>query len=419
MSDVVDRFIKYCEVPSQSDPLHSDTVPSTTSQFAMAELIAEDLRELGAEDVSVSPHAYVVAHWPASEGAEDLPTLGFCCHIDTAWQSWGDPVYPHIRHYEGGVLHIGTGRDGSDVSVSPQTNPQLEHLVGTDLITTDGTSLLGGDDKAGCAIVMSLLARLKADPSLPHPRLAVSFVPDEEIGHGAALLDLESFGADFGYTLDGGPLGEFCYETFNAAEAKVRAHGLSVHTGTAKGVMINASEAIMKFHALIPAEERPEYTENYDGFYYLERLEGNCEEALADYIIRDHDQSKLDQRKQTLIAAADFVNSTYGQGRKVLSVDIHDQYHNLADVVCKPEYRHLIDNAREAYAKIGQEMTCIPMRGGTDGSQLSFRGFVCANLSACYYNAHGVREFVPVVELEAMVDMIQELVALYAKPQAK
>lgn len=415
MSDVVDRFIKYCKVASQSNPLTADTVPSTKCQFDMARVIVEDLEELGAEDVRMDDHAYVTAHWPASEGCEDLPTLGFCCHIDTAWQSYGDPVHPQIKRYEGGKLTIGTGRDGREVWVSPETNRHLEHMVGWDLITSDGTSLLGGDDKAGDAMCLSLMKRLKDDPSLPHPRLAFSFVPDEEIGHGAALLDLDEFGARFGYTIDGGPLGEFCYETFNAAEACVRATGISVHTGTAKGVMINASEAIMRFHQLIPASERPEFTEGYDGFYYLERMEGNCEAALADYIIRDHDQAKVESRKQLMRTAVDLVNQQFGS--EVLSIDIHDQYHNLADIVTLPENAHLIENAREAYASIGKEMTCIPMRGGTDGSQLSFRGFACANLSACYYNAHGVREFVPVPELEAMVDMLVDLVARYAVPQ--
>lgn len=417
MSDVLDRFIRYCEIPSQSNPLTADAVPSTPEQFDVARVIADDLAELGAEDVSVDEHAYVVAHWPASEGAEDLPCLGFCCHIDTAWQSYGNPVHPQVKHYEGGELVIGRDRDGREVSVSPQTNPQLAHMAGADIVTSDGTSLLGGDDKAGDAMVVSLLARLKADPSLPHPRLAVAFVPDEEIGHGAALLDLQKFGADFGYTIDGGPLGEFCYETFNAAEANVRARGLSCHTGTAKGMMVNASELIMRFHQLLPSAERPEYTEGYDGFFYLERMSGDCEQASADYIIRDHDQAKVERRKQQMLEAARMVNLACGEDR--VEVQIHDQYHNLADVVTRPEYAHLIDNARAAYAAIGQQMRCIPMRGGTDGSQLSFRGFPCANLSACYYNAHGVREFVPVPELEAMVDMLQELVALYAKPQAQ
>lgn len=399
-------------MPSQSNPLTADKVPSTPEQFDIAKVIADDLRELGAEDVEVDEHAYVTAHWPASAGSEDKPCLGFCCHIDTAWQSFGNPVHPEVKHYEGGKLVIGKDRSGREVAVSPETNPRLSQMVGYDIVTTDGTSLLGGDDKTGDAAVVSLLARLKADPTLPHPRLAVSFVPDEEIGHGAALLDLKKFGADFGYTIDGGPLGEFCYETFNAAEAKVRARGLSCHTGTAKGMMINASEAIMRFHQLLPAAERPEYTEGYDGFYYLERMSGDCETASADYIIRDHDQAQVERRKDLMRRAVEMVNEQIGDD--VLTIQIDDQYHNLADVVTLPENAHLIENARKAYEAIGCKMECIPMRGGTDGSQLSFRGFPCANLSGCYYNAHGVREFVPVPELEALVDILEHLVALYA-----
>lgn len=416
MSDVLERFVRYCEVPSQSNPQTADHVPSTQSQFKIAEVVAEDLRALGAEDVSVDEHAYVTCHWPASVGAEELPTLGFCCHLDTAWQSWGDPVRPRVVRYEGGELAIGTGRDGRPVTLSPDVNPELERMVGGELVVTDGTSLLGGDDKAGVAECVALLARLRENPELPHPRLALAFVPDEEIGHGAALLDLEAFGADFGYTIDGGPLGEFCYETFNAAEAELTAHGVSVHTGTAKGKMVNASEAIMRFHQLLPAAERPEFTEGYDGFFYLERMEGSCEEASAAYIIRDHDQAQVERRKDLMRAAAALVNAQMGEG--TLELAIHDQYHNLADVVCLPENAHLIDNARAAYAACGVEMTCVPMRGGTDGSQLSFRGFPCANLSAGYYNAHGVREFVPVAELERMVDVLQDLVGRYARPQA-
>ena len=416
MSDVLERFVRYCEVPSQSNPQTADHVPSTQSQFKIAEVVAEDLRALGAEDVSVDEHAYVTCHWPASGGAAARPTLGFCCHLDTAWQSWGDPVRPRVVRYEGGELAIGTGRDGRPVTLSPDVNPELERMVGGELVVTDGTSLLGGDDKAGVAECVALLARLRENPELPHPRLALAFVPDEEIGHGAALLDLEAFGADFGYTIDGGPLGEFCYETFNAAEAELTAHGVSVHTGTAKGKMVNASEAIMRFHQLLPAAERPEFTEGYDGFFYLERMGGSCEEASAAYIIRDHDQAQVERRKDLMRAAAALVNAQMGEG--TLELAIHDQYHNLADVVCLPENAHLIDNARAAYAACGVEMTCVPMRGGTDGSQLSFRGFPCANLSAGYYNAHGVREFVPVAELERMVDVLQDLVGRYARPQA-
>lgn len=415
MSDVLDRLLRYCAIASQSDPLHAERVPSTESQFDMARVLVDDLHELGALESHLDEHAYVTAHWPASPGCEGLPTLGFCCHLDTAFQSCGDPVRPQLRRYEGGELLIGVGRDGREAWLSPEVTPQLADMVGWELVTTDGSSLLGGDDKAGIALCLSLMRRLKDDPTLPHPRLAFAFVPDEEIGHGASLLDLEGFGARFGYTIDGGPLGELCYETFNAAEARLRAHGRSVHTGTAKGIMVSASEAIMRFHQLIPPAERPEFTEGYEGFYYLERMQGDCEEAMADYIIRDHDQAKVEARKELMRQAVALVNQQLG--REVLTLEIHDQYHNLADVVALPANAHLIDNAREAFAAVGVTMTCVPMRGGTDGSQLSFRGFPCANLSACYYNAHGVLEFVPVPELEAMVEMLVRLVGLYARPQ--
>lgn len=417
MSDVLERFVRYCEVPSQSNPQTADAVPSTRCQLEMARVVASDLEALGALDVRVDDHAYVTAHWPASEGAEGLPTLGLCCHLDTAWQTWGDPVRPRVAAYEGGRLVLGVGRDGREVALDPVTNPELDRMVGQELVVTDGTSLLGGDDKAGVAECVALLARLAADPAIAHPRLALAFVPDEEIGHGAALLDLDEFGAAFGYTIDGGPLGEFCYETFNAAEVLVRAHGTSVHTGTAKGRMVNASEAIMRLHQLLPPAERPEFTEGYDGFFYLERMEGTCEEASSAYIIRDHDQAQVERRRDIVSRAAGLVNAQMGEG--TVEVEFRDQYRNLADVVCRPEYAHLIDNARAAYAARGVEMTCVPMRGGTDGSQLSFRGFPCANLSAGYYNAHGVREFVPVAELETMVDVLQELVGLYARPQGE
>ena len=415
MSAVVDRLIKYCRIPSQSDPDHMDHVPSTDCQFALSEAIRDDLLALGAQDVVLDEHAYVTAHWPASPGCEDLSTLALLCHVDTAPQSWGDPVHPQVVRYQGGELTIGVGRDGRPVTISPATNPRLARMCGWDLVTSDGTSLLGGDDKAGCAAALELLARLAANPALPHPRLALAFAPDEEIGHGAALLDLDAFGATWGYTLDGGPLGEICYETFNAAEAQVTVHGVSVHPGTAKDVMINASEALMRFHRLLPAHERPEYTEGYEGFFFLDTMAGSCEEASATYIIRDHEQAKVEARKDLMRSAAELVNRQYG--REVIELSIRDQYHNLADVVTLPQNEHLVANARAAFASCGVEPFTTPMRGGTDGSQLSFRGLPCVNLSACYHNAHGVREFVPVPELETMVDVLVALVARYAVEQ--
>lgn len=416
MSYVLDRFLAYCSVASQSDPKNASQVPSNPDQFDMANLVAEDLRALGAQNVTVDEHAYVVAHWPATPGLEDLPCLGFCAHIDTAWQANGKPVHPRVVRYEGGRLDIGTDPAGHEVYISEETNKHLANMVGWDLVVTDGTSLLGGDDKSAIAMCVALLKRLKDDPSLPHPRLTMSFVPDEEIAHGASLLDLETFGATWGYTIDGGPLGEFCYETFNACEVRLKAHGRSVHTGTAKGLMINAAEALMRYNELLPAQDRPEFTERYDGFFYLEEIHGDCVSAEAGYIIRDHDSKKFEARKELMRDAVDYLNKRYGE--KVVEIEFIEQYRNLADIVTLPENKHLIDNAREAFASIGKEMTCIPMRGGTDGAQLSFRGLPCPNLSACYYNAHGYMEFVPVPELEAMVDMLVKLVELYAKPQA-
>lgn len=420
-SDVLERFVRYCEVPSQSDPRTAQTVPSTPAQFDMARVVAADLRDLGAQDVTLDKHAYVTAHWLASAGAEKRPALAFCCHLDTAWQTYGIPVHPQVKRYEGGRLVLGSGRDGAEVALDPATNPELKDLIGEDLVTSDGTSLLGGDDKAAVAMVVSLLARLSENPSIPHPALALAFVPDEEIGHGAALLDLDALGAAYGYTIDAGPLGEFCYETFNAAEATIRANGRSVHTGTAKDVMVNASEALLRVHQLIPPQDRPEFTQDREGFFYLERIEGNCEDARADYIIRDHDRDRFEARKDLLRSAVAQVNEEYAlrpsaaAGQPVLSIEIRDQYRNMAEVITRPENAHLIESARRAYAACGVTMRTVPMRGGTDGAQLSFRGLPCANLSACYHNAHGVTEFVPVRELETMVDVLQELVGIYAE----
>ncbi len=413
MSDVLDRFVKYCSVTSQSDPLTSDHVPSTATQHEMAKVVADDLRALGAEDVCVDEHAYVTAQWPASEGCEALPRICLCAHLDTAWQTKGENVHPHVVHYDGGRLVMGTV-DGEEIYCDTTTNPELDRMKGWDIVVSDGTTLIGGDDKAGVAEIVALLARYRNDPSIPHPALAVAFVPDEEIGHGAALLDLDALGCEWGYTLDGGPLGEFSYECFNAAEANVRARGISVHTGTAKGIMVNASEAIMRFHQLLPAAERPEYTEGYDGFFYLERMSGDCESAQADYIIRDHDKALFNRRKRLIERACEQVNEELGD--TYLSVEIHDTYQNMADVILDGN-EHLVENARKAFEECGHEMKIIPMRGGTDGAQLCYRGLPCPNISAGYYNAHGVREFVPVSELEGMVDVLQALMNLYAHPQ--
>lgn len=412
-SDVVERFLRYVQVDSQGDPSNAEEVPSTKCQFGMTELLAAELRELGAEDVQTTEHAYVTAHVPASKGAEHLPTLALNAHIDAESSVPGNGVHPQVVDYQGGRLVMGVV-DGKEVYTDPSINPELNDMVGRQIICTDGRTLLAADDKAGIAEIMALVARIQADPSIPHPRLAISFVPDEEIGHGAKFLDLDEYGAAYGYTLDGGPIGVMNYECFNAAEADVHFAGFSVHPGTSKNRMVNAIDIACQFNGLMPAAAKPQYTDGYEGFIMLHNLSGNPESADALYIVRDHDRAKFEEKKQVMLQAASYINTLYG--RDVVSVDISDTYRNMAEVVS--QHPHLIENARKAYAAHGYTMWTEPMRGGTDGAQLCFRGLPCANISAGYHNAHGVKEFIGVFELEDMVDVLQTLVGLYADPAA-
>jgi tripeptide aminopeptidase len=411
-SDVVERFLRYVQVDTQGDPANADVTPSTACQQDLVELLAAELRELGAVDVVTTPNAYVTAHVPATPGLEHLPTLALNAHVDAEASVPGNGVKPQIVDYQGGKLVMGVV-DGKEIYTDPSINPELNDMVGRQIICTDGRTLLAADDKAGVAEIMALVARLLADPSIPHPRLAISFVPDEEIGHGAALLDLEEHGATWGYTLDGGPIGVMNYECFNAAQAKVHFAGFSVHPGTSKDRMVNAIEIACEYENLLPPQAKPQYTDGYDGFIHLHGLNGAVESADAWYILRDHDRAKLEAKKEVMRSAAAYLNGRYG--REIVTVQITDEYRNMAEVIT--EHPHLIENARKAYAANGYTMWTEPMRGGTDGAQLCFRGLPCANISAGYHNAHGVKEFVAVYELEDMVDVLQTLVGLYAVEQ--
>ncbi len=407
-SDVVERFLRYVQVDTQGDPRNIDVVPSTACQQDLVNLLADELRAMGAQDVITTEHAYVTA------GLEGLPTLALNAHVDAESSVPGNGVKPQVVDYQGGKLVMGVV-DGVEVYTDPSINPELNDMVGRQIICTDGRTLLAADDKAGVAEIMALAKRLLDDPSIPHPRLAISFVPDEELGHGAALLDLDEHGATWGYTLDGGPIGVMNYECFNAAEAKVRFAGFSVHPGTSKDRMVNAVEIACQYENLMPPQAKPQYTEGYDGFIHLHDLRGGVESAEAWYIIRDHDSGRLEAKKEVMRQAAAFLNERYG--REIVSIEINDQYRNMAEVVT--QHPHLIENARKAYAANGYTMWTEPMRGGTDGAQLCYRGLPCANISAGYHNAHGVKEFVGVYELEDMVDVLQTLVGLYAEPQAE
>lgn len=409
MSDVLERFLRYVQVDTQSADEHCDQVPSTAIQFDLANMLADELRELDAHDVTVSDHAYVTAWVPASEGSEHRPRLGLIAHLDTTEQAPGFGVKPHVLTYEGGDLVCGVV-DGEPVSISPELLPALDELVGHELVCTDGTTLLGADDKAGVAEIMALVSLLAEHPELPHPAIGVCFCPDEEIGHGAELLDIEGFCCTYAYTVDGGPVGELEWECFNAAEAVVRFQGFSIHPGDSKNRMVNAGELFHRFHGLLPAVQRPEYTEGYEGFYYLEGVSATVEHATARYIIRDHDAKKFQAKIDHLLSAAAYVNEE--QGRERVTVEIKQQYRNMAEVVA--DYPELIDEAKAAFADAGIEANVIPIRGGTDGAQLSFRGLPCPNLSTGVYCCHGVNEFIPVRSLETMVEVLKHLVARFA-----
>ena len=412
MSDVVERFMRYVRVDSQSDPANESQTPSTARQFDMARVLAADLRALGCEGVEVSSHAYVTASLAASPGAEGLPALCLCAHMDSSPDAPAHDVWPHIVHYEGGPLVAGVV-GGRPVQTTPEELPDLRQFVGQDIVCSDGTTLLSGDDKAGVAEIVSLVAELAADPTLPHPTLKVAFVPDEEIGHGAALLDIERLGASWAYTVDGGEMGEINYECFSASSATVSVRGVAVHPGFAKGRMVNAITVASEFMQLVPQFERPEHTEGREGFYHPTGIEGTASEVELTYIVRDFDAARFSAREQTLRAIADFLNARYGED--TVRVTIRETYRNMAEAFEGREF--LIRNALEANRAAGVEPHVVPVRGGTDGAQLTFRGLPCPNLATGTYNMHSVREFVPVRSLEQSVDVLRELVARFAVPQ--
>ena len=375
MSDVLERFMRYVQVDSQSDPDNMDVTPSTSRQHDMASFLGDELREIGCVDVSVDEHAYVTGTLPASAGAEKCPALLLCAHIDSSPDAPAAGVRPHVVHYEGGPLVAGVV-DGEPVQTTPEQVPDLAQFVGQDIVCSDGTTLLSADDKAGVAEICALLARLVANPELPHPAIKVAFVPDEEIGHGAELLDLDTLGARWGYTVDGEALGEFNYECFSACEATVAVRGVMVHPGSAKDVMVNAITVASEFQQLVPAFERPEHTEGREGFYHPTDIEGTASDVTLSYILRDFDAADFDARKETFRAIAAFLNDRYGES--TVTVSFREQYRNMAEKFGEAE-KCLIDYALEANREVGIEPVLVPARGGTDGAQLTFRGLPCPN----------------------------------------
>lgn len=409
MSDVVQRFFRYVQVDTQSADEHCDQVPSTACQFDLANLLADELRALGAEDAYVTESCYVVAHVPASKGAEDKPALGLLAHIDTTEAAPGFGVKPHIVHYEGGNLVAGVV-DGNEVAIGPDMLSDLDGLVGEDIICSDGSTLLGGDDKAGVAEIMTMLEQV-IKSGIPHGRIAVGFTPDEEIGAGADGFDVKGFGCDFAYTVDGGEEGGIDYENFNAASADFTVHGFNVHPGSSKNTMINASLVAMEINAMLPSGDTPRDTDGYEGFFHLCSMSGNVEKAALEYIVRDHSATVFDARLETLRHIQKLINEKYGEGTAELT--IREQYRNMIEMI-RPCIQ-VVDYAKEAIREAGLEPIVEPIRGGTDGARLSYMGLPCPNLGTGGYAAHGPYEHVTVEGMEKCTEILINIVKRCAK----
>lgn len=408
--NIKERFLGYVTTDSPSDPAGTN-VPSNPIEFDMARKMVQEMADLGLSEVRLDEeHAYAYGVLPATPGYEDKPAIGFIAHMDTAPEFNGYGVKPQvIENYDGGdVLLAGSGH-----VLSPNDYPDLLTRKGHTLITTDGTSLLGADDKAGIAEIMDA-CRIIMESGEPHGKICVGFTPDEEIGHGPDFFDIEGFGAQFAYTVDGGPAHSICYETFNACAAEVKINGYSIHPGGAKNRMINAIMVGKEFDNLVPTHQRPEHTEGYEGYYHLNQITGGVETASLGYIIRDHDKAIFEKRQQVMREAAAFINNKYGEG--TIELTIVQQYPNMAEMI-RPHF-HLIDNAFEAARKLGLTPSSEAARGGTDGAQLSFMGLPCPNLGTGGANAHGRFEYVSVEAMELCRDMVVEIIRLYANYEA-
>ncbi|MCI8638176.1 MAG: peptidase T [Coprococcus sp.] len=399
------RFLNYAVIRTPSDESNS-AVPSSECQFDLARLLEKEMKELGIENVSLDEHCYVYGVIPATAGYEDRPKLGFIAHMDTVFDYCDHDIVPVVHeNYDGGSLTLGT----SGRTLSVESFPHLKELKGRTLITSDGTTVLGADDKAGIAEILTLAERLIQE-KIPHGTICIAFTPDEEVGAGPSHFDIEKFGADYGYTLDGGIEGEIQYENFNACKADFKIQGLGVHPGSSKDRMINAALVAMEINSLLPGCETPRGTEGYEGFYHLMSMNGDVAEASLHYIVRDHDKYMFESRKNTLRHIEKIINEKWGKGTAELTIT--DQYQNMSEIIAG--YMHLIDNAKAACEKSGVTPLILPIRGGTDGCQLSFKGLPCPNLGTGGFAFHGPYEHITVEGMDLTVDIIMELVKQYA-----
>lgn len=403
---VTDRFLKYVTFDTKSSE-ETGTTPSTPGQRVFAEALVNELEALGLEDISIDEHSYVMATLPANTDSEETPVIGFIAHLDTSPDMSGKDVNPRIVSYQGGDIIL---NKEDNVVLSPAMFPELNDYVGQELIVTDGKTLLGADDKAGVAAIMGAMQYLKEHPEIKHGKIRIGFTPDEEIGQGADHFDVAKFGCQWGYTIDGGQIGELEFENFNAAGAKIIFKGLNVHPGYAKDKMVNASLLALDFASWLPSAQRPENTTGYEGFFHLTNMTGSVEEATLSYIVRDHDRNLFEQKKQLLQLLVDRMNGMHPESTRL---EIRDQYYNMREVV-EPQ-KHIIDIAFEAMTAVGVKPLVKPIRGGTDGARLSFMGLPCPNIFAGGLNFHGRYEFLPVKSLEKSMETIIKITELTAQ----
>lgn len=405
MSRVLERFLNYVTIDTQSSE-EREAFPSTEKQKDLARLLFDEMKNLGVKDVFFDEtYGYVYAKLPANGVGQGEQTIGFLAHMDTSPETSGRNVKPRIvRDYDGNDIVL---NEEEQIVLSVERFPELKNYVGQQLIVTDGSTLLGADDKAGIAEIMTLIEHLMEHPSIEHGPIAICFTPDEEVGAGVDHIDLERFGADVAYTVDGGALGELEYENFNAASAKVKVHGITVHPGEAKNKMKNAAIIAMEFQGMLPQEQVPAHTEDYEGFFHLTDMQGEVEYAELNYIIRDHNRKEFEKRKHMIEQIALFLNEKYGE--KTVEIEVKDSYYNMKEKI-DPDYFYLIENARKCMEDLGIVPKIQPIRGGTDGARLSFMGLPCPNLCAGGHNFHGKYEYCVVESMEKIVELLLGLV---------
>lgn len=404
-----ERFLKYVSFDTESDP-HSQTVPTTEKQKVLGAYLVEEMKNMGIHDAFMDEKGYVYGSIPASEGCENATALGLIAHMDTASACSGKDIKARIvSNYDGGNILLNADKN---IVMSPVDYPSMKKYVGQDLIVTDGTTLLGGDDKAGIAEILSAAEIFLNQPELKHGPLKIGFTPDEEVGRGANYFDVKGFGADLAYTVDGGELGEISYENFNAASAVVTIHGRSVHPGSAKNIMISALQLGMELQSMLPANEQPAYTEGREGFTHLDEMKGDVETCVMDFIIRDHDKAKFEEKKARMEKIVAYLNEKYA-GACSIELNLKDSYYNMLEQI-KP-HMELITKAEEAFRAHGVEPVSLPVRGGTDGARLSYMGLPCPNLCTGGHNFHGRFEYVPVQSMDKIVEILVTLVQSFAK----